>query len=68
MVNFGYLSTYQWVTTGFILLRQGTMVSSHEYSMHKQYGVYLESQWNPGPSDPEADDIPMCHHASQRPQ
>ena len=51
-------------------------------NMHKQFGVYFECQRsrliykiNPfslyrglkrGPSDPEADDIPMCQHASNR--
>ena len=50
-------------------------------NIHKQYGIYFESQkylsflihtifslyqgLNRGPSDPEADDIPMCHSASQ---
>ena len=49
-------------------------------TLKKQYGVYFESQRSPiisysyffcsyqglkkGPSDPEADDIPMCQYAS----
>ena len=48
-------------------------------NIHKQYGIYFESQRShiisnlinfksllkflSIPSDPEADDFPMCHHA-----
>ena len=40
-------------------------MSGLEYKM-KIFFYYLYQGLNQESSDPEADDIPMCHHASQK--
>ena len=35
----------------------------HHFKFNKIYSLYVG--WNQGPSDPKADDKPMCHRASK---